>query len=66
MSQTLTFEDLQKLTGFDRASDIIRCLHKQGVPVVRGRHGRPFTTVDAINQSLGVDVDSGIRPQDEV
>jgi len=55
MNQALiTFDDLQALTGYSRPADVERCLKQQGVTVIIGRDGRPATTVEALNQALGV------------
>ena len=48
------FEDLQALTGYLRPADVERCLKNQGVAFITGRDGRPATTIEALNQALGV------------
>jgi len=50
---TLSFQELQKLTGYQRPADVEKCLKKQGVPVLIGKDG-PFTTLDLLNQALGL------------
>lgn len=35
----LTFQDLQQVTGYQRRSDVERCLIDQGVRIFRGRSG---------------------------
>lgn len=49
----LTFQDLQQVTGYQRRSDVERCLIEQGVRIFRGRSG-PWTTIDLINQAGGI------------
>ncbi|WP_016715749.1 hypothetical protein [Pseudomonas monteilii] len=49
----LTFQDFQQLTGYQRRSDVERCLIGQGVRIFRGRSG-PWTTIDLINQASGI------------
>lgn len=58
MNTTLTFTDLQTLTGYKRQADVERCLKKQHVRFLVGREG-PFTTVAALNNALGVGHDGG-------
>lgn len=53
----LTFQDLQQVTGYQRRSDVERCLIGQGVRIFRGRSG-PWTTIDLINQAGGIKPDS--------
>lgn len=52
-SSVLTFEDLKRITGYERRSDVERTLHAQGIRLFRGRTG-PWTTVDLINQAGGL------------
>ncbi|MGZ8937542.1 MAG: DUF4224 domain-containing protein [Halobacteriota archaeon] len=47
-------EQLQKATGYERTSDLEKCLRKNGIPFVRGRSGCIFTTAEAVNQALGI------------
>ena len=49
----LVFTDLQRITGYQRRSDVERTLIDQGVRVFRGRTG-PWTTLDLINQAAGM------------
>ncbi|AXI59211.1 hypothetical protein DLD99_01560 [Pseudomonas kribbensis] len=49
----LVFTDLQRITGYQRRSDVERSLIDQGVRVFRGRTG-PWTTLDLINQAAGI------------
>ncbi|MFC0708857.1 DUF4224 domain-containing protein [Azorhizophilus paspali] len=52
-SSILTFEDLQRITGYQRRADVERTLIEQGVRLFRGRVG-PWTTIALINQAGGV------------
>jgi hypothetical protein len=47
-------EQLQKATGYERTSDLEKCLRKNGIPFARGRNGCIFTTTEAVNQALGI------------
>jgi len=49
----LIFTDLQRITGYQRRSDVERSLIDQGVRLFRGRTG-PWTTLDLINQAAGM------------
>lgn len=49
----LVFTDLQRITGYQRRSDVERSLADQGVRLFRGRTG-PWTTLDLINQAAGI------------
>lgn len=49
----LTFQDLQRITGYARRSDVERTLADQGVRLFRGRLG-PWTTIDLVNQAGGL------------
>lgn len=49
----LVFTDLQRITGYQRRSDVERSLLAQGVRLFRGRTG-PWTTLDLINQAAGM------------
>lgn len=53
----LTFQDLQQVTGYQRRSDVERCLIDQGVRIFRGRSG-PWTTIDLINRAGGIKPDN--------
>lgn len=52
-SRVLTFEDLKRITGYARRSDVERTLYEQGIRMFRGRTG-PWTTVELINQAGGI------------
>jgi hypothetical protein len=49
----LAFTDLQRITGYQRRSDVERSLIAQGIRLFRGRTG-PWTTLDLINQAAGM------------
>ncbi|SFU81316.1 hypothetical protein [Pseudomonas sp. OV546] len=49
----LVFTDLQRITGYQRRSDVERSLIDQGIRLFRGRTG-PWTTLDLINQAAGM------------
>ncbi|TDJ76987.1 hypothetical protein E2H86_10980 [Pseudomonas putida] len=51
-STVLTFQDLQRLTGYTRRSGVEGALRKQGIRWFWGRHG-PWTTLDLVNQAGG-------------
>lgn len=51
-STVLNFEDLQRITGYQRRSDVERTLIDQGIVMFRGRTG-PWTTIDLINRAGG-------------
>jgi len=48
----LTFQDLQRLTGYTRRSGVEGALRKQGIRWFWGRNG-PWTTIDMVNQAGG-------------
>lgn len=52
--KVLTFEDLQRITGYQRRSDVERSLINQGIRMFRGRTG-PWTTLDLIHQAAGIE-----------
>jgi hypothetical protein len=47
------FSDLQRLSGFERRADVERWAQSSGVPV-RPCRGGVWTTLDALNQALGL------------
>lgn len=51
-SKVLTFQDLQRLTGYTRRSGVEQALRKQGIRWFWGRQG-PWTTIDLVNQAGG-------------
>ncbi|WP_323600757.1 hypothetical protein [Pseudomonas putida] len=53
INNVLSFEDLQRITGYQRRSDVERSLIQQGIRMFRGKSG-PWTTIDLINHAGGV------------
>ncbi|MCW8275546.1 hypothetical protein IMF27_07400 [Pseudomonas sp. PCH199] len=53
MENVLVFADLQRITGYQRRSDVERSLAEQGIRFFRGRCG-PWTTIDLINYAGGL------------
>lgn len=51
--KVLEFEDLQRVTGYTRRSDVERALRGAGIKVFQGRKG-PWTTIDLVNQAGGL------------
>lgn len=60
----LTTADLQAVTGYQRASDIERCLTQQGVRFFWGKDG-PWTTLELINAAGGIRPGSSNEPMYE-
>lgn len=61
----LVFADLQRITGYQRRSDVERTLLEQGIRMFRGRTG-PWTTLDLINQAAGLTPASAERYDAEI
>lgn len=61
----LVFADLQRITGYQRRSDVERSLIEQGIRMFRGRTG-PWTTIDLINQAAGFKPASAERYDAEI
>ena len=57
------FEDLKRLSGFERRSDVERWADEIGLPVKRCRGGI-WTTVDALNTALGIATGVALVPYD--
>jgi hypothetical protein len=53
MTALVPFEELCSITGLERAGDVVRNLRKQGITVFIGKAGKPWTTIDLINQAGG-------------
>ncbi|KPX95356.1 hypothetical protein ALP86_01844 [Pseudomonas amygdali pv. mori] len=53
-SNVLTFEDLQRINGYQRRPDVERSLITQGIRMFRGRTG-PWTTLDLIHHAAGIE-----------
>jgi hypothetical protein len=58
MSKIITTDELKLATGFESNSAIERCLRKQKIPLLHGKGGAVFTTLDAINSALGLSTGS--------
>ncbi|WP_225775885.1 DUF4224 domain-containing protein [Pseudomonas sp. Marseille-Q5115] len=52
-TDVLSFQDLQRITGYQRRADVERTLSEQGIRLFRGRTG-PWTTIDLINRAGGM------------
>ncbi|MDU9416204.1 hypothetical protein [Pseudomonas sp. zfem005] len=52
-AQILEFEDLQRITGYSRRSDVERTMRAQGIKLFLGRKG-PWTTIDLVNSAGGI------------
>ncbi|WP_082460409.1 DUF4224 domain-containing protein [Pseudomonas mediterranea] len=61
----LVFTDLQRITGYQRRSDVERSLVEQGIRLFRGRTG-PWTTLDLINRAGGVTPASADRYDSDI
>jgi hypothetical protein len=57
----LEFSDLQRLSGFERRADVERWAETAGVPVKPCRGG-VWTTLDALNQALGLAANDDAYP----
>lgn len=55
-SAIVTPEQLKAATGYDRPSDIEKCLRRNGVRFLYGKTGI-YTTVDALNAAMGLTPD---------
>jgi len=55
MNHLISIDDLKTATGYSNTADVERCLQKNGIPVIYGKKGHIFTTLDAINKALGID-----------
>ena len=67
----IAFDELQRITGYERLADVERCLERQGIRFFRGK-ARVWTTLDLINAAAGlagageVDARAGTYPADLV
>ena len=62
-NEIISEEALFKATGFRSRAHLARSLEHQGVQYLRGRDGRLWTTVSAVDRALG---GTGPDPIDEV
>ena len=55
-TNNLTIEQdmLSVLTGYEKSAEIAAFLAKNKVPFFRGKHGKVWTTLHAINHALGL------------
>ena len=53
-SAIIQYEDLKEVVGGRSPANVVVRLKKSNIQYKLGYHGRPFTTVDALNQSLGI------------
>jgi len=58
----LSHDDLAALTGYQRAADIERWCHQNGVRYFRGKAGL-WTTLEAVNTALGLRPATALKPQ---
>lgn len=58
----VTFDDLKRILNYEDQRQIIACLTENKIPFRKGKHGRPWTTVDAINSAMGIRKD---QPSDQ-
>ena len=50
----ITFEQLQQSTGYNKPAEVANLLTRNNIKYLRGKNGRPFTTLDALNVALGI------------
>lgn len=65
MSTLVTPDELKMATGYDRPSDIEKCLRKNGVRFLYGKKGI-YTTIDALNLAMGIKPDKTIENNFEI
>jgi len=53
----LAFSELQRLSGYKTPAEVRSWLASKDIPFETGAHNRPFTTVAAINTTIGVEND---------
>lgn len=58
VAKVIEFEELQRITGYTRRSDVEKVLRSEGIKVFLGRKG-PWTTIDLVNHA------GGIKPLDQ-
>lgn len=58
----LTADELQAWLGYDRDGDLKRALEAKGIAWIPGKGGRPCTTIDLINQGMGLERNAANRP----
>ncbi|MEF2147746.1 hypothetical protein [Aquilutibacter rugosus] len=58
------FEDLQQISGYTRAADVIKWADENGIRWKYSRNGI-WTTVDALNAALGLDAAAANEAYDD-
>ena len=53
-AQLIDYETLQYHVGGSTPAEVCARLRSAGVPFLLGKRGRPFTTLLALNQAMGV------------
>jgi len=53
MSALVDINELKAVTGYKQASDVEKCLRKDGVRFLYGKAGI-YTTIDALNAAMGL------------
>ncbi|MCG8004660.1 MAG: hypothetical protein JAY88_14570 [Candidatus Thiodiazotropha lotti] len=51
---TVSFKELQELFEYDDPHQVVACLNDNKIPYHKGKYGRPWTTVAAMNYALGI------------
>lgn len=55
MDKICNYEELKNSYGTNTIPELIACLQASNIPFHRkGRRGKPWTTLSAINESLGI------------
>ncbi|MGB3209476.1 MAG: hypothetical protein WBB19_02105 [Desulforhopalus sp.] len=49
----VTYDDLKKITGYTNTAAVVSCLIKQNIKFLTGFHGRPYTTLGALELAMG-------------
>jgi hypothetical protein len=66
----VTYEELRELTGYKHPGEVANCLTQNKVPYSAGKHGRPWTTVEALNSALDIRIlqvqATYAEPEDEI
>lgn len=64
-AHVLPYAELASVYGYERMSDVRRCLRRDGIRYFEGRNG-PWTTLELVNAAGGLkpDASAGPRPYD--
>ncbi len=54
MSDIITFEQLKKLTGYDKPAEVAAHLAREGVEFFRGKYNRPYTLTSMYEAAKGM------------